>query len=148
MAKARLPHIPMPAPPSGAMYPMLRPAVATMATPRRWPPFPAIPEDRPARIWYNSSFTEPHHLINALAYFNCTGWPSEALDDFLDAIRPPVGWAEEWDVPLAVKRKQVNKVLWRRHSTQYGPAWFDLRNGWWEPGRYSGTVKATKAHGR
>lgn len=92
-----------------------------------WPPKAGHHRCRLANRWFNSSFTEPHHLLPALCFFTTTGWPPSAVHDFIKAIRPAVGWREEWDKPK--QRKDYAIEAWRRNAADYGEAFKALMNG-------------------
>lgn len=102
--------------------------ITTKAKP--WPPMETYKRDRDAARWFNSSFTTSHSLFHAMAFFLTTGWPPEALDDFVGAIIPKAGWKEDWAdaggfslVPDETRRKRVH----------YGPEFSALMHGYWEP---------------
>lgn len=94
---------------------------------RPWPPKAGHERCRVANRWYNSSYTEPHHLLSALCFFTTTGWPPSTVHDFLAAIRPDVGWQEEWDTPK--KRPTYYAGKWRRLRIDYGEAFAALMSG-------------------
>lgn len=97
---------------------------------RVWPPGASHDRCRVANRWYNSSFTEPHHLLPALCFWVTTGWPPESVHDFLAAIRPAVGWEEEW-VSHPKLRKNYDHLAWRRYRADYGLAYSELMQGSW-----------------
>jgi hypothetical protein len=95
-------------------------------TTKLWPPGDSFKPDRDGTRWLNSGKTTSDKLHNALCYFLSTGWPTEALDDFLKDIMPPAGWMEDWtDAPPAGETY--------REGARNGPSITQLFNGYWEP---------------
>lgn len=96
---------------------------------RSWPPGEPFKPDRDATKWRNSTSTRSDSLFNALCFFLTTGWPTEALDDFLRDIKPKAGWVEEWEG----REPECSKNDLRRTIIQNGPAVSRLFLGHWEP---------------
>jgi hypothetical protein len=98
-------------------------------TTKLWPPGDPFKPDRDATRWLNSSKTTSDSLHSALSYFLSTGWPTEALDDFLRDIVPKAGWSEDWEGGPTVR---VYAETYRPGMAN-GPSVSQLFNGYWEP---------------
>lgn len=94
---------------------------------KEWPPGEAIKQDRDATRWGNKNVTTSNDLYNACCYFICTGWPVEALEEFLAGIRPPGGWKEDWGDEKPPREQQ------HRPRNEYSYQVSAMFYGTWEP---------------
>lgn len=90
---------------------------------KKWPPEESFPMDRDADRWHCKNFTKSNELMGALSYFIRSGWPIDALDDFVSGIEPVGGW---------LCQDEMQSI--RRNFREYSTAVRDLLTGQWEPG--------------
>lgn len=98
--------------------------------PKAWPPHEVYKMDTDASRWHQQRDTRSLDLLGACSYFITSGWPVEALDDFLDSIIPTLGWIEEWPEQFHDAHLMLEGAV--RDKTRYGRALDALMVGYWK----------------
>ena len=90
--------------------------------PQNWPPEESFKMDSDASQWQAAGNTQSDDLHRAASFFIRSGWPVEALDEFIAGIVPSGDWFTD------------DPIQGRRERNTYDDCVQALFDGYWEKG--------------